>query len=72
MYYYSSPFGLGRDPIFMTTRCTGTESNLLECSNNFFIGGRCSHNNDIGLKCEGKNTYTRRYNNYFEPIYMKS
>ena len=51
--YYRFEPGVG--PIFMSyVQCSGTESNLLECSyRQSFQYSYCSHSVDAGLSCEG-------------------
>ena len=59
VYTSSTTFGAGIDPVFLSDlRCVGSEANLLECSNSNFIqlgsNRYCTHNRDVGLKCERK------------------
>ena len=34
--------------------CRGSEANLLECRHTLFVGTYCTHQRDVGLRCEGK------------------
>ena len=38
-------------------RCSGQESNLLDCPYQPFPLSTCSHSYDVGVKCEGKLYY---------------
>ena len=70
VYLYSSYesanyFAIGNGPIlFNTLNCAGTESTLTKCSS-AYNPVYCSHNSDIGVKCdeiagEGKVYYNMR------------
>ena len=51
----SSTFGQGSGPIFFERfRCDGLESSLLSCPKNLFIGSYCTHDHDVGVRCERK------------------
>ena len=39
-------------------RCSGQESNLLDCPYQPFPYSTCSHSYDVGVKCEGKLYYS--------------
>ena len=46
-------FGAGRDPILLdNVECTGTESNLTECTHD--TDHDCGHSEDVGVLCRGK------------------
>ena len=48
-------FGLGTGPILLSDLyCTGTESSLLECSQQSCYVTSCTHSNDVGVICECK------------------
>ena len=50
-----STFGEGNGPIFLTNLgCQGSELSLLNCSRLVFVGTRCTHGRDVGVKCERK------------------
>ena len=50
----ASVYGLGNGPIFVSNlACLGTESKLLECPHVAISLGACSHDRDVGIKCEG-------------------
>ena len=50
-YSYWLHFGQGSDPILLDgVACSGTESNLVECSHRGYIRS-CSHSEDAGLVC---------------------
>ena len=58
----SSPFyaGYGSGPIFLySTRCSGSESSLNECSSTRYSyeGTTCNHFDDITLNCTGNDTF---------------
>lgn len=45
--------GEGSGPIFLDgTNCTGKESNVQQCASTAATG-RCSHNEDVGVSCQG-------------------
>ena len=55
VYTSSSTFGPGNGPVFLSNlQCIGSEENLLECRNTLFVGRYCTHERDVGLRCEGK------------------
>ena len=57
-YPSASQFGQGTGPILINSvRCSGHESNLLDCSYKPFPYSSCSHYYDVGVKCEGKLYY---------------
>ena len=51
----SSIYGPGTGPVFLAnTRCIGTEATLLECRHTAIsIGLYCTHDRDVGVRCEG-------------------
>ena len=54
VYHSSSTFGPGSGPVFLTDiRCTGAENSLLLCGHTQFVGGHCTHERDVGVRCEG-------------------
>ena len=57
-YRTATQFGQGTGPILMSAvRCSGQESNLLDCPYQPFPYSTCSHSYDVGVKCEGKLYY---------------
>ena len=49
----TSPFGEGSGLVFISNvDCTGTEEDLLQCSHTVNIGPSCSHERDVGVRCE--------------------
>ena len=51
----SSTFGHGSGPIFLTNiHCSGSETSLLNCSKTVFTGHSCTHEHDVGVRCERK------------------
>ena len=50
-----SLYGLGSGPVFLAnTNCAGTEATLLNCRHTAIsIGAYCTHNRDVGVRCEG-------------------
>jgi hypothetical protein len=36
-----------------SVQCTGSEENLLQCSNTMFVDSYCTHERDVGVRCEG-------------------
>ena len=50
-----SVYGLGSGPIFLAdVHCSGTETTLLDCRHAAIsLGTLCTHNRDVGVKCEG-------------------
>ncbi len=52
--YYDTSFEPSSNLIYFRAEyCRGTESNLLECSNDFIIDGECFQGLQLGIKCEG-------------------
>ena len=61
-YTTATQFGQGTGPILMSVvRCSGQESNLLDCPYRRFPYSTCSHSFDVGVKCEGKLYYSSKY-----------
>jgi deleted-in-malignant-brain-tumors protein 1 len=53
IYTNASQFGQGIGPIFASTfSCSGQESHLLDCSYSQIPHSSCTHNDDVGVKCE--------------------
>ena len=53
-YPAATQFGQGTGPIFISdVHCTGQESNLFDCSYRSVPRLLCTHNHDVGVKCEG-------------------
>ena len=58
-YTTATQFGQGTSPILMSVvKCSGQESNLLDCPYRPFLYSTCSHSFDVGVKCEGKVYYS--------------
>ena len=50
-----SSFGSTSGPITLdNVVCTGSESNLLECSHNEILQNNCEHSEDVAVVCGGK------------------
>ena len=50
----TSVYGLGSGPIFVSNLgCSGTEATLLECSHIALSLEYCTHDRDVGVRCEG-------------------
>ena len=51
----SSLYGQGSGPVLLSDiRCTGMETNLLECGHMAISPEvHCTHDHDVGVKCEG-------------------
>ena len=48
-------FGPGRGPVFLSNvRCVGSEPDMLKCQHSVFVGSYCTHQRDVGVRCEGK------------------
>lgn len=48
----NSQFGQGSGPVFLASLgCTGSELNLLQCPHTPFVGDRCTHSRDFGVRC---------------------
>ena len=53
-------YGQGTGPVLLrNVACDGAETNLLECQKSYFVASYCTHERDVGLKCEGKNNRVR-------------
>lgn len=52
----ASTFGLGSGPVFLSdVHCTGSEAILLDCRHTVIaLGSYCTHNRDVGVRCEGE------------------
>ncbi|XP_011408713.1 PREDICTED: scavenger receptor cysteine-rich domain superfamily protein-like [Amphimedon queenslandica] len=51
---YGAFYGQGSGPIFLSgLKCTGTESNLLNCSRDVLDAEYCRHYEDAGVACQG-------------------
>ena len=65
-YTTSTQFGQGTGPILMSVvKCSGQESNLLDCPYQPFPYSSCSHSYDVGVKCEGKLYYSGKQLIYY-------
>ena len=54
-YPSASQYGKGTGPIFLSSlNCQGNEPNLLTCPHSLVHSSSCSHDYDVGLKCEGQ------------------
>ena len=54
-YSSASQYGKGTGPIFISRlNCQGNEPNLLNCPHRLVHSSSCSHNYDVGVKCEGQ------------------
>ena len=54
-YSSASQYGKGTGPIFISGLfCQGNEPNLLSCPHSLVHSSSCSHNYDVGVKCEGQ------------------
>ena len=53
MAFTNAHFGAGVGPIFLDdVGCSGSESNLVNCSHSFFVS--CRHHEDAGVRCQGR------------------
>ena len=53
-YDTASEFGKGFGPILMSeVNCNGDESSLIDCSYSPLVSSHCTHEYDVGVKCEG-------------------
>lgn len=53
-YDTANEFGEGFGPILMSrVNCNGEESSLIDCSYNPLVSSHCTHEFDVGVKCEG-------------------
>ena len=52
----ASVFGPGSGPVFLADiHCTGSEATLLHCPHSeILLGSYCTHNRDVGVRCEGE------------------
>ena len=58
-YSSAGQYGKGTGPIFISgLNCQGNEPNLLSCPHSLVHYSLCSHNYDVGVKCEGQYTVT--------------
>ena len=54
--FSSAHFGAGIGPIYLDdVDCTGSESNLIECSRSSNVTCTSGHSQDAGVRCQGKN-----------------
>ena len=50
-----SSFGSSSGPIILdNVVCTGSESNLFECSHNEILQNNCEHSEDVAVICNGE------------------
>ena len=64
VYSGSSTFGPGNGPVFLSNiQCIGSEESLLECGNTMLVGDYCTHERDVGVRCEGKVMYKSVHTN---------
>ena len=55
--YRSAAFGQGYGPIYLdNVQCTSSETSLFSCSANSIGSHNCGHNEDAGVRCNGKYT----------------
>ena len=55
-----SSFGSSSRPITLdNVVCTGSESNLFECSHNEILQNNCEHSEDVAVVCGGKHSTQR-------------
>ena len=48
-------YGQGTGPVLLSNvGCNGAETDLLECQKSYFLDYFCTHERDVGLKCEGE------------------
>ena len=53
--FSSAHFGAGTGPIHLdNVDCTGSESNLIDCQHISNVYCRYGHNEDAGVRCQGK------------------
>ncbi|KAK3520148.1 hypothetical protein QTP70_016255 [Hemibagrus guttatus] len=52
--HQSAYFGQGSGPIFLNNvQCSGSESNITQCSYSGFGSHNCNHSKDVGVTCSG-------------------
>ena len=54
--FVSGDFGTGNGPILIDgVECSGNETSFFDCPSNEYYTNNCSHDQDVGIKCFGKN-----------------
>ena len=56
--FSSAHFGVGAGPIHLdNVGCTGSETNLTDCSYDSIVSCLRGHNEDAGVRCQGSSVY---------------
>ena len=59
--FSNAHFGAGAGPIYLANiGCSGSESNLTDCSHNFTVSCNNGHSEDAGVRCQGR--FLQNYN----------
>ena len=69
--FSNAHFGAGTGPIYLdNVDCSGSESNLIDCQHSPSVYCRYGHNEDAGVRCQGKFAYRESTNTTSLPNYL--